>query len=52
MIPPSLSLLQGDPTEWGIPPVGKTFVGINAEGQLILKQNDGTILIVLTQPVL
>jgi hypothetical protein len=50
MILPSLSLLQGDPTEWGIPPVGKTFVGINEEGQLVLKQNDGTILIVLTEP--
>jgi hypothetical protein len=50
MILPSLSLLQGDPAEWGIPPVGKTFVGINEAGQLVLKQNDGTIQIVVTEP--
>jgi hypothetical protein len=44
----SFSLLQGDPSTWGVPPVGKTFVGINAAGQLVLKQNDGSISPVLS----
>lgn len=39
----SFSLLDGDPTTWGVPPVGKTFVGVNLAGQLVVKQNDGTI---------
>lgn len=39
----SFSLLKGDPSTWGVPPVGKTFVGINAAGQIVVKQNDGTI---------
>jgi uncharacterized protein Usg len=44
----SFSLLQGDPTTWGLPPVGKTFMGINASGQLVLKQNNGTITPVIS----
>ena len=39
----SFSLLQTDPTTWGTPPLGKTYVGVNDTGQLVLKQNDGTI---------
>lgn len=40
---PAYSLLKGDPTTWGVPPVGKTFMGINLTGQLALVQSDGTI---------
>lgn len=48
MASPSFSLLQGDPTTWGVPPVGKTYVGINDSGQLILKQNDGSIVPIIS----
>lgn len=44
----SLSLIQGDPTTWGIPASGKTFVGINESGQIVTKQNDGTISVLTT----
>lgn len=43
----SFSLLESDPTTWGVPPVGKTFVGINLAGQIVIKQNDGTITAVV-----
>lgn len=39
----SFSLVQGDPSEWGAPSEGKTYLGINTAGQLVLKQSDGTI---------
>lgn len=42
MSSPSFNLLQGDPTTWGVPPVGKTFVGINLSEQLVLVNNNGS----------
>ena len=42
MSSPSLNLLAGDPTTWGVPAIGKTFVGINLSGQLTLVNNDGS----------
>ncbi len=44
----SLQLIQGDPSTWGVPAEGKTFVGINESGQLCLKENDGTISVIVT----
>lgn len=44
----SFSLCQGDPSTWGVPAAGKTFVGVNAAGQLVTKQNDGTITVLVT----
>lgn len=44
----SFQLVQGDPSTWGIPAEGKTFVGINTAGLLTLKQNDGTIITLAT----
>lgn len=46
----SLSLLVGDPTEWGVPPVGKVYVGINLDGKLVLVTNDGVIHLVTSVP--
>jgi hypothetical protein len=40
---PSLSLLHTNPATWPLPPLGKTYVGVNDFGVLILKQHDGTI---------
>lgn len=39
----SFSLVQGLPADWGSPPEGKTYLGVNTAGQLVLKQSDGTI---------
>lgn len=36
---------MGDPSEWGLPPSGKTFVGINDQGQVVTIQHDGTITV-------
>lgn len=41
----AFSLLQGDPSDWGLPPTGKTFVGVNDEGQIVTKQHDGTVTV-------
>lgn len=41
----AFSLLQGDPSDWGLPPSGKTFVGVNESGQFVLVQHDGTITV-------
>jgi|LakMenE01Jun11ns_1017448.scaffolds.fasta_scaffold8219229_1 hypothetical protein len=46
----SLSLLVGDPSEWGIPPVGKVFIGINLDGKLVIVDNDGVISVVTSVP--
>lgn len=46
MANPSFSLLQTDPTTWDLPPVGKTYVGINDAGQIVLKQHDGSVTVV------
>lgn len=46
----SLSLLQGDPTTWGNPPVGKTYVGVNAIGQVTTRQSDGSINTIFSTP--
>lgn len=35
--------LQGDPTTWPNPAVGKTAFGVNLSGQFCAKQSDGTI---------
>jgi hypothetical protein len=42
MANPSFSLLIGDPTTWGVPPVGKTFLGINLSGVLTIVNNNGS----------
>lgn len=41
----SFDLLQGDPSQWGLPSAGRTFVGVNAAGALITKQSNGVITI-------
>lgn len=46
MATPSFSLLQGDPSTWPLPPAGKTYLGINATGQIVLKQHDGTLSVI------
>jgi hypothetical protein len=38
----SFNLLQGDPTTWGVPPVGKSFLGINLSGQAVIVNNNGS----------
>lgn len=45
---PSYQLLQGDPTTWGVPPLGSTFIGVNGAGQIVTKQNNGTITALTT----
>lgn len=44
------NLLQGDPTTWTNPDAGRTLLGINASGQLTLKQSDGTITVIGSAP--
>ncbi len=39
-------MCQGDPSTWGAPPVGKTYLGVNESGQLTTVQNDGTITVI------
>lgn len=38
----SFVLLEGDPSTWGVPPVGKTFLGINLAGVPTAVNNDGS----------
>lgn len=42
----SFNLLQGDPSDWGLPASGKTFIGINESGQVVTKQSDGTVTVI------
>ncbi len=48
MSSPIIVGLQGVPTTWGVPPVGKTMLGINEAGNLVLKQNDGSITTIVS----
>ncbi len=45
MANPSFILKQVDPAAWGLPAEGKTFVGINEDGQIVLKQHDGSVTV-------
>lgn len=50
---PSFILLQTDPSGWSNPPAGKTALGVNALGQIVTRQSDGTEAILLgTNPSL
>lgn len=49
---PAIRFLQGDPTTWGTPPMSNTFMGVDVNGILTLKQSDGTIVpIISSAPV-
>ncbi len=48
MSSPSFLLLQGDPSDWGVPPSGKTYIGLNDSGQIVTKQHDGTVTVIGT----
>lgn len=43
--PPALVLLQSDPSLWDLPPLGKTYIGLNLAGQVTIKQHDGTVTV-------
>ena len=45
---PAIRFLQGDPTTWGTPPVLNTFMGVDVNGILTLKQSDGAIIPIVT----
>lgn len=45
---PAIRFLQGDPTTWGTPPVSNTFMGVDVNGILTLKQSDGAIVPIVT----
>ena len=45
---PAIRFLQGDPTTWGTPPVLNTFMGVDVNGILTLKQSDGAIVPIVT----
>lgn len=48
MSSPFIIGLQGDPTTWANPPAGKTAVGVNDSGQVVVKQSDGSIQTITT----
>lgn len=49
---PAIRFLQGDPTTWGTPPMFNTFMGVDVNGILTLKQSNGAIVpIVPSTPV-
>jgi hypothetical protein len=48
MATPGFILLQGDPTTWTPPDVGKTALGINASGQVVTMQHDGSITVLVS----
>lgn len=49
---PAIRFLQGDPTTWGTPPMSNTFMGVDVNGILTLKQSNGAIVpIVPSTPV-
>lgn len=39
-------LKQSDPTTWDTPPEGKTYLGVNDTGSLVIKQSDGTLAVI------
>jgi hypothetical protein len=41
----SFDLLQTDPSDWGVPIAGRTFIGVDANGSLVTKQSNGVITI-------
>ena len=45
---PAIRFLQGDPTTWGTPPMSNTFMGVDVNGILTLKQSNGTIIPIVT----
>jgi len=45
---PAIRFLQGDPTTWGTPPVSNTFMGVDVNGILTLKQSNGAIVPIIT----
>ena len=45
---PAIRFLQGDPTTWGTPPMSNTFMGVDVNGILTLKQSDGAIVPIVT----
>ena len=51
MSSPSFQLLSGDPTTWGVPPIGSTLMGINLSNQLVLVNNNGSGAAVITPVV-
>lgn len=51
MAKPAFTLLQGDPATWPLPDAGKTALGVNQFGQLVIKQSDGSIVVVGTAAV-
>lgn len=52
MSTPSFSLLQTDPSTWGNPPDGKTFVGVNTDGALVIKTQTGISVLGSAGPAL
>ena len=44
----SFQLLSGDPTTWGVPPIGSTLVGINLSMQLTVVTNNGSGVAVIS----
>lgn len=45
---PAIRFLQGDPTTWGTPPMSNTFMGVDVNGILTLKQSNGAIVPIVT----
>lgn len=48
MSSPFIIGLEGDPTLWANPPAGKTAIGVNLAGQVVVKQSDGSIQTITT----
>jgi len=41
----AFSVIQGSPSSWGVPPEGKTYLGVNAQGQIVTVQHNGDITV-------